>query len=81
MAGFYMGIKLFRFEIQLPDCPESFDYADNMVLLLILDLRLRPVIKSVMADKARSVAVNAIDVAVNQELGNQNLQLIKFLLN
>ena len=44
------------------------------VILLILDLRLRPVIKSVMADKARSVAVNAIDVAVNQELGNQNFK-------
>ena len=39
MAGFYMGIKLFRFEIQLPDCPESFDYADNIGLLLILDLK------------------------------------------
>ena len=40
MAGFYMGIKLFRFEIQLPDCPESFDYADNIGLLLNLDLTL-----------------------------------------
>ena len=39
-----------------------------------MDLKLRPVIKSIMADKAKSVAVNAIDHAINKELGNQNLK-------
>lgn len=42
--------------------------------LVILDLKLRPIIKSIMADKAKSVAVNAIDKAINRELGSQNIQ-------
>lgn len=42
--------------------------------LILLDMRLRPIIKSIMADKARSVAVRAIDNAVNHELGTQNFK-------
>ena len=42
--------------------------------IFLLDLRLRPIIKTIMADKARSVAVNCIDSAVSKELGNQNFQ-------
>lgn len=45
-----------------------------LTILVLLDLRLRPIIKSIMADKARSVAVNAIDNAVNRELGTQNFK-------
>ena len=43
-------------------------------IIISLDLKLRPVIKSIMADKAKSVAVNAIDAAINKELGSQNLK-------
>ena len=44
------------------------------IFLLVLDFRLRPMIKSVMSDKAKSVAVHAIDNAVNKELGAQNFK-------
>lgn len=45
-----------------------------LIVFFILDLRLRPIIKSIMSDKAKSVAVNAIDKAINEELGTQNFK-------
>lgn len=41
---------------------------------MFLDLRFRPIIKSIMVDKARAVAVKAIDDAVSNELGKQNIE-------
>ena len=41
---------------------------------IALDMRLRPIIKTIMEDKAKSVAITAIDSAVSKELGNQNFK-------
>ena len=41
---------------------------------VFLDLRFRPIIKSIMVDKSRAVAVKAIDDAVAHELGKQNIE-------
>lgn len=41
---------------------------------VFLDLRFRPIIKSIMVDKARAVAVKAIDDAISNELGKQNIE-------
>lgn len=49
-----------------------------LVILVLLDIRLRPIIKSIMADKARYVAVNAIDNAVTENLVRKisNIQIL-----
>ncbi|MDR2073854.1 MAG: sporulation protein YunB [Oscillospiraceae bacterium] len=45
-----------------------------LAFLIILDLRLRPIIKSITADCARGVAEHAINLAITRELGETGIK-------
>jgi sporulation protein YunB len=45
-----------------------------LAVLVILDLRLRPIIKSVTSDRANAVAVKAINNAVSRQLDGDNFE-------
>jgi sporulation protein YunB len=49
-------------------------FSSFLIILIILDFRLRPIIKSVMADRAKAVAIMAIDTAIAKQLNKEDFK-------